>query len=73
MQPAIDNLRRERDSCGIGFLADASGRASRSIVDGVLEEPPPCGATDHDAFQRTMRRVRGENCESSLIAAFSSV
>jgi len=37
VQPAIDNLRRERDSCGIGFLADASGRASRSIVDGVLE------------------------------------
>jgi glutamate synthase (ferredoxin) len=31
------NLRRERDACGIGFLADASGRASRTIVDGVLE------------------------------------
>jgi glutamate synthase domain-containing protein 2/glutamate synthase domain-containing protein 1/glutamate synthase domain-containing protein 3 len=31
------NLSRERDACGIGFLADASGRASRSIVDGVLE------------------------------------
>jgi glutamate synthase (ferredoxin) len=29
--------RFERDSCGIGFLADAHGRASRAIVDGVLE------------------------------------
>jgi len=28
---------RERDACGIGFLADARGRASRAIVDGVLE------------------------------------
>ena len=37
MQPPVDNLRRERDSCGIGFLADASGRASRTIVDGLLE------------------------------------
>ena len=37
MHGAIDNLRRERDSCGIGFLADASGRASRAIIDGVLE------------------------------------
>ncbi len=37
MQPSVDNLRRERDACGIGFLADASGRASRAIVDGVLE------------------------------------
>jgi glutamate synthase domain-containing protein 2/glutamate synthase domain-containing protein 1/glutamate synthase domain-containing protein 3 len=33
----VDTPRRERDSCGIGFLADASGRASRTIVDGVLE------------------------------------
>jgi glutamate synthase domain-containing protein 2/glutamate synthase domain-containing protein 1/glutamate synthase domain-containing protein 3 len=37
VQPPVDNQRRERDACGIGFLADASGRASRSIVDGVLE------------------------------------
>jgi glutamate synthase (ferredoxin) len=37
VQPSIDNLRRERDSCGIGFLADASGLASRTIVDGILE------------------------------------
>jgi len=37
VQPPVDNLRRERDSCGIGFLADASGRASRTIVDGLLE------------------------------------
>ncbi len=28
---------RERDACGIGFLADAYGRPSRAIVDGVLE------------------------------------
>src|SRR5438876_4341797 len=28
---------RERDACGIGFLADTRGRASRGIVDGVLE------------------------------------
>ena len=33
----VDNLRRDRDSCGIGFLADATGRASRTIVDGLLE------------------------------------
>jgi glutamate synthase (ferredoxin) len=31
------DLHRERDACGIGFLADARGRASRAIVDGVLE------------------------------------
>jgi glutamate synthase domain-containing protein 2/glutamate synthase domain-containing protein 1/glutamate synthase domain-containing protein 3 len=34
---SFDNLRRERDACGIGFLADASGSASRLIVDGALE------------------------------------
>jgi glutamate synthase domain-containing protein 2/glutamate synthase domain-containing protein 1/glutamate synthase domain-containing protein 3 len=28
---------RERDACGIGFVADASGRASREIVDLALE------------------------------------
>ena len=27
----------ERDACGIGFLADARGRTSRTIVDGALE------------------------------------
>jgi glutamate synthase (ferredoxin) len=37
VQPPVDNLSRERDSCGIGFLADATGRASRAIVDGALE------------------------------------
>jgi glutamate synthase (ferredoxin) len=37
VQPSVDNLSRERDSCGIGFLADATGRASRAIVDGALE------------------------------------
>jgi glutamate synthase domain-containing protein 2/glutamate synthase domain-containing protein 1/glutamate synthase domain-containing protein 3 len=31
------NRRAERDACGIGFLADATGRASRAIVDGLLE------------------------------------
>ena len=31
------DLNRERDACGIGFLADSRGRASRAIVDGVLE------------------------------------
>jgi glutamate synthase (ferredoxin) len=31
------NISRERDACGIGFLADATGRASRAVVDGVLE------------------------------------
>jgi glutamate synthase (ferredoxin) len=35
--PSVDNLRRERDACGIGFLADATGQASRAILDGVLE------------------------------------
>ena len=29
MQPSTDHFRRERDACGIGFVADASGRASR--------------------------------------------
>jgi len=33
----VDNPRRERDACGIGFLADARGHASRGILDGVLE------------------------------------
>jgi glutamate synthase (ferredoxin) len=37
VQSPADNQRRERDSCGIGFLADASGSASRAIVDGILE------------------------------------
>jgi glutamate synthase (ferredoxin) len=37
VQQSVDTLRRERDACGIGFLADASGDASREIVDGVLE------------------------------------
>ena len=35
--PPVDSFRRERDACGIGFLADATGRASREIVDGLLE------------------------------------
>ncbi len=28
---------RERDACGIGFVADANGRASREVVDALLE------------------------------------
>src|SRR5688500_18196508 len=32
-----DPSRSERDACGIGFLADARGRASRAMVDGALE------------------------------------
>ena len=28
---------RELDACGIGFVADARGRASRSIVEAALE------------------------------------
>jgi glutamate synthase (ferredoxin) len=33
----VENLRRERDACGIGFLADARGVPSRLILDGALE------------------------------------
>ena len=29
--------RRERDACGIGFVADSRGRASREILDAALE------------------------------------
>ena len=32
-----DPLTGERDACGIGFVADARGRASRAIVDSALE------------------------------------
>ena len=28
---------RERDACGIGFVADARGRASREVLDVTLE------------------------------------
>ena len=34
-RPAVHQYR-DRDACGIGFLADATGRSSRAIVDGVL-------------------------------------
>ena len=27
---------RERDACGIGFVADTAGRASRAVLDLVL-------------------------------------
>ncbi|CAN5349469.1 glutamate synthase large subunit [soil metagenome] len=37
VQRSVDTLRLERDACGIGFLADARGYASREIVDGLLE------------------------------------
>jgi glutamate synthase domain-containing protein 1 len=36
VRPVPNNLH-ERDACGIGFLADARGHASRAIVDGLLE------------------------------------
>ena len=32
-----DPIRDERDACGIGFVADARGRASRAIVDAALD------------------------------------
>jgi len=32
-----DPARGERDACGIGFVADARGRASRAIVDATLD------------------------------------
>jgi glutamate synthase domain-containing protein 2/glutamate synthase domain-containing protein 1/glutamate synthase domain-containing protein 3 len=37
VHPLDNPRRRERDACGIGFLADATGRASRAITDGLLE------------------------------------
>ena len=33
----FDQIRAERDACGIGFVADARGRASRQILDAALE------------------------------------
>jgi glutamate synthase (ferredoxin) len=33
----LHDPRLERDSCGIGFVADARGRASRYVLDAVLE------------------------------------
>ena len=33
----FDQIRAERDACGIGFVADARGRASRRILDAALE------------------------------------
>ncbi|MGH2705911.1 MAG: glutamate synthase large subunit [Actinomycetota bacterium] len=32
----LADLRQERDACGIGFVADAEGRASRSIVETAI-------------------------------------
>ena len=37
MQHLGDHQRTERDACGIGFVADAHGRASRQILDAALE------------------------------------
>ena len=37
MQHLGDQERNERDACGIGFVADAQGRASRHILDAALE------------------------------------
>ena len=33
----FDAIRAERDACGIGFVADAGGRASRTVLDLALE------------------------------------
>jgi glutamate synthase (ferredoxin) len=37
VRPTLHDPRLERDSCGIGFVADARGRASRYVLDAVLE------------------------------------
>ncbi len=38
IRPApLHDLAAERDACGIGLVADAAGRASREIVDALLE------------------------------------
>jgi len=37
VHPSLINPDAERDSCGIGFVADVAGRASRGIVDLLLE------------------------------------
>lgn len=34
---SLYNEGRERDACGIGFVADQTGRASRAIIDAALE------------------------------------
>ena len=36
-QRMLHDPTAERDACGIGFVADAAGRASREIVDALLE------------------------------------
>jgi glutamate synthase (ferredoxin) len=35
--PPYDHAPAERDACGIGFVADSAGRASRAIVESALE------------------------------------
>ena len=35
-RPLYDRRRDERDACGIGFVADVHGRASRAILDAAL-------------------------------------
>jgi glutamate synthase (ferredoxin) len=37
LRPTLHDPRLERDSCGIGFVADSRGRASRFVLDAVLE------------------------------------
>ncbi|MGH2996245.1 MAG: glutamate synthase central domain-containing protein, partial [Gaiellaceae bacterium] len=37
MHSTLHDPRSERDSCGIGFVADATGRASRFVMDALLE------------------------------------
>ena len=34
---SLHDLSAERDACGIGFVADASGRSSRAILDALLD------------------------------------
>src|SRR5262245_64006055 len=37
LSPTRFGPTQERDACGIGFIADSRGRASREIVDTLLE------------------------------------
>jgi glutamate synthase (ferredoxin) len=48
----VHPMDRERDACGTGFVADASGASSRDVVDGALDalcRVRHRGATDADA------------------------
>ncbi len=37
IRPQLHDPTLERDACGIGFVADTSGRASRAILDALIE------------------------------------